>query len=409
VSPPSAPASPPEASRPLLDEGLPAAGTLALAFAGFCTFLDLYATQPLLPLFERIFAVSKAEAALTVSAPTAAVALVAPVVGALADRASRKSVMVVSILALALFSALAATSRGLGDLVVWRFLQGAAIPGMYVIALAYVSEEAGPGSIGRVMASFVTGNVLGGFSGRLITGLLVERAGWRAAFVCLGAVNLAGALATAYFLPPSRHFLPRRGPSGRRPGWHLPLLEPRLLATLAVGFAVLFSLVAPFTYVVFYLSAPPFSLGPTALSALFVVYLVGAVVTPVAGRVLDRVGSRRMLIGALLAGMAGALLTLVPWLPAIVLGLALLCSAAFVAQSASTSFLRVAAAPSVRSLASGLYVTSYYAGGSAGGLLPGLLWSRAGWTGCVALVVGAQLVTIALALRWWASPAATTP
>jgi predicted MFS family arabinose efflux permease len=395
---------------PLPGEGLPAAGALALAFAGCCTFLDLYATQPLLPLFERIFAVSKAEAALTVSAPTAAVALVAPLVGALADRVSRKAMIVGSILALAAFSALAATSRGLGDLVVWRFLQGAAIPGMYVIALAYVSEEAGLGSVGRVMAWFVTGNVLGGFSGRLITGLMVERAGWRAAFLALGAVNLAGALATAYFLPASRRFTPRRGPASRPPGGRRALLlAPRLLSTLAVGFAVLFSLVATFTYVVFYLSAPPFSLGPTTLSALFVVYLVGAVVTPLAGRYLDRVGSRRMLIGALLAGAGGALLTLVPWLPAVVAGLALVCSAAFVCQSASTSFLRVAAAPEIRSLASGLYVTAYYAGGSVGGVLPGLLWARAGWPGCALLVVGAQLITIAIALRWWASPPSPAP
>ena len=28
-------------------------------FAGFCAFLQLYATQPILPLFERLFAASK--------------------------------------------------------------------------------------------------------------------------------------------------------------------------------------------------------------------------------------------------------------------------------------------------------------------------------------------------------------
>jgi len=61
----------------------------------------------------------------------------------------------------------------------------------------------------------------------------------------------------------------------------------------------------------------------------------------------------------------------------------------------------VAAPAPVRSLASGLYITLYYAGGSAGALVPGLTWAHAGWGGCVALVVAAQLAAALLALGWW--------
>ena len=38
-----------------------------------------------------------------------------------------------------------------------------------------------------------------------------------------------------------------------------------------------------FTYVTFHLSEPPYSLSTAALGWLFVVYLVGAAVTPLAG------------------------------------------------------------------------------------------------------------------------------
>jgi MFS family permease len=76
------------------------------------------------------------------------------------------------------------------------------------------------------------------------------------------------------------------------------LANPRLLATYAVGFGVLFTLIATFTYVNFYLAAPPFGLGTTALGLLFTVYLVGAAITPVGGRAIDRLGHRWTLLAA---------------------------------------------------------------------------------------------------------------
>ena len=56
--------------------------------------------------------------------------------------------------------------------------------------------------------------------------------------------------------------------------------NPRLLATFTVGFGMLFALVSTFTYVTFYLAAPPFNLSTAALSYLFAIYLIGLVVTP---------------------------------------------------------------------------------------------------------------------------------
>ncbi len=377
------------------------AAVLAIAVAGFATFLDLYATQPLLPLFEQIFHATKAQAGLTVSASTAAVALAAPFIGALADRAHRKHIIVLAIFGLMLPTLFAATAHGLNELIVWRFLQGLAIPGVYVLAIAYITEESGPHSVGAAMAAFVTGNVIGGFSGRVITGLVAEHAGWRAAFVVLGILNLVGALATARWLPPSRHFTPHRGSRLIVRNRALALRDPRLVATYIIGFSVLFALVAAFTYVTFYLAAPPFRLGTAALSWIFSVYMVGAVITPIVGPWIDKLGPRLVLVSALVGGAGGMLLTLFPSLVAIICGLGLTCSAVFVCQAASTSYLRIAAPPDVRSLASGVYVTLYYVGGSVGGVLPALIWKGAGWPGAVALVVVAQVLTATVALFAW--------
>ena len=158
------------------------------------------------------------------------------------------------------------------------------------------------------------------------------------------------------------------------------LRNPRLLATYVVGFCIMFTLLGTFTYVNFYLAAPPFGLSTTALGLLFVVYLVGAVVTPTAGRAIDRFGHRFALVAAFTGGATGVCLTLVHSLPVVMVGLTLACTGVFIANSAGSSYVGSAATES-RASAVGLYVTFYYLGGSGGSCNPRILldaWRVAG-------------------------------
>jgi MFS family permease len=178
----------------------------------------------------------------------------------------------------------------------------------------------------------------------------------------------------------------------------------RLVATFAVGFNVLFSLVGVFTWITFYLSAPPFSLSTTALSSLFFVYLIGLFVTPGAGYLITRVGLRAGIGGAICCSIAGVLLTLAHSLPLVILGLTMLSSGVFIAQTASQSHLRVAAPSNARVTAAGIYITCYYLGGTAAGVVPGAFWALGKWPACVAFIVLMQLVALTIALSGWRKP-----
>src|SRR3954464_3734230 len=94
-----------------------------VVLAGFTAFLDLYATQPLLPLLMRAFDASPFAVSLTVTATTMAVAIAAPFVGRLADVVGRKPVIVGSALSLAVATGFSATAATLAQLIGWRFLQ----------------------------------------------------------------------------------------------------------------------------------------------------------------------------------------------------------------------------------------------------------------------------------------------
>lgn len=383
-------------------------GVVAVSLAGTAAFLNLYATQPLLPMFAAIFQVSKAAVGLTISAPTIGVALSAPLWGLLAERVGRRRVIVSATLLLALPTMLAATAGSLASLVFWRLLQGLVMPGVFGVTIAYITEEWPAAEVPRVMSIYVSGTVLGGFLGRLLTGYPATHhivAGiapsWRLGFLLIGCCDLLFGALIAQWLPLDHRSSEPRPPGTALAGMLAHLRNRQLLATYWVGFNVLFSLVAIFTYITFRLAAPPYALSPAKLSWLFVVYLAGLIVTPLAGMGISRFGSRAALITAVLASMAGVTMTLLHPLPMIIAGLILCSSGVFVCQAASTSYIQTAAPAGGRSSAAGLYVACYYTGGSVAGVLPGLVWRFGGWTACVALVLVVQMCTILIATRTW--------
>src|SRR5712664_2047770 len=157
--------------------------TVGIVLAGSAAFLNLYMTQPLLPLLARTFKASTFDVGLTITAPTVAVAITAPFIGRLADRFGLRRVIVGSAFALTLATVLAATSNSLPQLIFWRFVQGIATPGIFASTVAYIHEVWPASHAGRATAAYMTGTILGGFTGRAVSGLVAADASWQAAFV----------------------------------------------------------------------------------------------------------------------------------------------------------------------------------------------------------------------------------
>jgi MFS transporter, YNFM family, putative membrane transport protein len=373
----------------------------AAGLAGYCTFINLYSPQAILPLLSEEFGAGPAQISAIMTAGTLAVALIAPFSGTVADVLGRKRVIVTAMVALAIPTIFSAFSTSLHALIVWRFVQGLCMPPIFAVTIAYIAEELPANEATAVTGVYTSGASMGGFSGRLFTGILADLIGWRAGFICLAAMTLVGAVLVATLLPRERKFMRSEGllASGKQMLRHF--RNPQLLATYAVGFGVLFNFICTFTFVSFRLAAPPYNMSATWLGAIFIVYLIGSAIAPLTGRLVGRFGRRHFVLLIIAIWMSGILLTLAAPLPLIVLGLAMMATCGLLCQAVSTSYVAVTAQAG-RSSAVGLYVTSFYLGGSVGAAAGGVAWIWGGWPACVFMMVAMLALMAAIVTFAWA-------
>ncbi|MDE1155753.1 MAG: MFS transporter [Acidobacteriaceae bacterium] len=373
---------------------------LAVFFCGTTAFLNLYCTQPMLPMLSHLFKVSETQVGITVSASTIGVAVSAMVLALFGERLPRKRAIVFSMLLLATITMLTGKAYSLHTLALGRLLQGLATPGIFILTIAYITDEFPALEVPRVMSSYVAGTVFGGFTGRFLGGIIAQHYGWHMVFFALSLGGFLGAAVTAALLPAARHRHAQQIHSIWAPVL-ANLRNPRLLATFGIGFCMLFTLVSTFSFVTFHLAAPPFNLSTARLSQIFAVYLVGLLSTLAMGQVLARIGLRSGMLVATGVGITGILTTLIPSLPVIAAGLALTSSCVFIAQTCANSFLRDAAPSGGRVSAAGMYICVYYLGGTLGGMLPGLAIRHGGWTACCLMIAGVIALAALITFFGW--------
>jgi predicted MFS family arabinose efflux permease len=373
---------------------------IAIAFSAAGAFLHLYAPQAVLPLMAREFDVGAAEASMIITAGTLAVAATAPFTGAMSDVLGRKRVIVTAMALLLIPATMTALAPSLQQLIFWRFMHGLLLPPIFAVTVAYIGDEWPPSEANGVFGLYVSASAVGGFLGRFIPGMLTDHFGWRGGFLALAACTVVCLAVVALLLPPEKHFVRASNfaASGRQMLAHL--RNPRLLATYAVGFGVLFNFIGTFTYLTFHLAAPPFNRSPAFLGSIFVVYLVGSVVALWTGRAIAWFGRRTFVLGVLGIWALGLLVTLYPAVTAIVAGLVVCSTCGILTQASSTSFVAITAKTGT-SAAVGLYVTAFYVGGTFGGYLPGLAYEAGGWPLSLSLIVAMIAIQALIVATAW--------
>ncbi|MEV6290706.1 MFS transporter [Streptomyces sp. NPDC051896] len=253
---------------------------------------------------------------------------------------------------------------------------------------------------GVVGGTLLSGALAGMLLSRTAGGALGDRLGWRAPYVLAALLTLAVALLLTRALPataaPSRQRYPRLLTEPVR----LLCAEPALRrssfyqATVFAGFS------AVWTGVALLLTGPGYGLGADAVGLLALVNAVTMLVTPVAGRLVDRRGADVVnLVCFLLVLSSAAILALgglggTPGLLSLVAG-TLLLDVGMQSGMVANQVRVYALAASVRSRLNTAYMTCAYLGGSLGSWLGSRAYARYGWSGVctlVALLTGLALV-----------------
>lgn len=372
--------------------------TLALFSAGLATFALLYCVQPILPVLSQQFGVSPAASSLSLSISTGLMALGLLVTGPLSDAVGRKSVMVTALMLAAICTLISATMTSWHGILIMRALMGLSLSGVAAVGMTYLSEEMSPRIVAFSMGLYISGNSIGGMSGRLLSGVLTDFYSWRVAIAVIGCFSLASALMFWKILPPSRHFRatslrPRNLLINFRLHWR----DPGLPWLFAEGFLLMGAFVTLFNYIGYRLLAAPWHLSQAVVGLLSVVYLTGSWSSPKAGALTSRMGRGPVMFGATAVMLAGLLFTAFDSLWLILPGMMLFTAGFFAAHAVASSWIGPRARRA-RGQASSLYLFSYYVGSSVAGTLGGLFWHNYGWSG-ITLFISALLL-LALMVAW---------
>lgn len=376
-------------------------GTLrfvVIATMAFLTVVDLFAAQALLPSLVERYGVSPAAMGLAVNACTFGMAAAGLAVALFSRHIDRRRGIILSLVLLAVPTALLAQAPNLAVFAALRVVQGLCMATAFSLTLAHLGERYTAQQAAGAFAAYITGNVASNLIGRLVAAGVADHFGLASAFYAFAGLNLAGA-ALAYVAIPVRRCTVSAGMPmmEEMQGWLTHWRHPSLRAGFGIGFCILFAFIGTFTFVNFVLVAPPLSVGMMELGVIYFVFLPSILTTPLAGTVAGKLGTRNALLASLAAAALGLPLLLSTQLSMVLSGMVLVAAGTFFAQALATGFVSRTASHD-RSAASGMYLASYFVGGLIGTAVLGQIFDRLGWP---ATVTGIGLALAVAAILSW--------
>lgn len=350
-----------------------------MLISGLSVFAQLYLFQPMLSELQTSFGVSLATGSLAVSASTIGMATGLFLFAFKADTFKRERLMSLSLILSALLTITSAFMNHFVLLLLLNFLKGIALSGVSAVALAYLSDEIEPEKIGLAISLYLSGNTIGGMTGRVAGSLLAGWGGWQQAIWGIGITSLLLGFLFYWKIPASSQVSQNSISIKEKLEQMKDLLSKRLfigmylIAALAMGVFV-----SVYNYISIQLESPRYGLPHQMIAMIFVMYLTGVAGSIIVGKLSDKHRPERLLRYSLILLGAGLSMLLIPRLWALIAGLGILTFAFFSTHTIASRIISVNASRS-KSSATSIYWLSYYAGSSIIGSLIGIILTRFGW------------------------------
>lgn len=371
---------------------------LGIFLTGLSVFAQLYLFQPLLPELTRFYHITPEHSSFAVSAATVGMATGLLIFAFVADRISRKKLMSVSIIAASFLTIFSVFAPDFNVLILFNFLKGISLSGVTAVALAYLAEEVSPSALGIAIGLYLSGNTIGGMSGRVVTLLISGYFGWHTAVMAIGITCLILGLVFLKIFPDSRHFVPQAVHfQNKIQLMKIFLKDHYMQAIYFIGFSVMGTFVSIYNYLGFRLEAPPFSFPHSIIASIFLMYTFGVFGSMMAGKWSDKFSSKKIIWGMVLLLTTGLLLMLSANTFMLVFGLSIVTFFFFATHTLASRMISQRAAVG-KSMATCLYYLFYYIGSSLLGSSSGKVLSHFGWSGFIYGLVILGIITLFVAL-----------
>jgi len=372
-------------------------GLRNLGIVVYCTmvgFAILYATQPLLPLLAEQWGRPIGDTALLTTATMVPLALGPLLYGYVLEHVSTKHMLTAgfSVLTLAQFAISLGPDYPL--FFVLRTIEGMMLPAIFTALMTYSSAAGGQERTRRNITVYIAATIAGGYSGRVLSGLLTDAAGWQTAFLFWACAALLATWLTTRLASDPRLRLGK-----------VHLAEIRALARrpvyaegLASAFLLFFVFAAMLNFLPFRMRDNDPTISQSAIGLVYTGYLIGVVISLSSLRLVRLIGGeRRTLVAGSLVYLGGTAAFALPGNRYAYLSMLVFAAGMFTLHSVLSAFLNHLETQR-KGLVNGLYVSAYYAGGSLGSYFPGFLYQKVGWSAFILLLMMLLAVLTGLSL-----------
>lgn len=359
------------------------------------TLCTLYAVQPIQPLFEQEFNLSRFEAVIFTTAIMLPLGIAPIFYGYILETVSSKRFLKNAVLLLGLLELLFAFTDTYFFLLSIRGLQGLLIPAVLTSLMSYISFITPKGKVQEAIGYYIGATIFGGFIGRLLSGILSDLFGWRLFFILLGIVLIAMFWCLEYLSEEVK----------------IDFVKPRFsqivevlhvkpfLHIYAMMFFIFFVFQALLNFLPFQLKTLGDEIGFGKVGLMYAGYIIGFIISI---RVLVLIRffgneAKTIMVGIVLFAVSLHVFHINDY--AVMFGgMFLFCAGFFIIHSVASGLISKLAHEK-RAITNGLYLSFYYAGGTFGTFAPGVFFQYLGWNAFIILLSILVLFTLFFALK----------
>lgn len=352
---------------------------LVLMYITIVTIGAIYVPQPLLPEISKYFGQSMNTVSLIISVALLPLAIVPIVYGYVLSFLTPKKLILASLIVLVFINFFISTSQNIYWIIGLRLIEGFLISAVLTSNMTYISLNVESDKVSLYMSYYIATTIIGGFSGRLISGIIAYFLSWRYSFYFVTLSFAIGVLLVFYFIKDTKSadFNKEAGSLFKN---YLSVVKNKLyfFVYLAV-FCMFFVFAALTNFLPFRIESVDKNSSQIVIALAYSGYLMGIFVSFFATKFIKIFGNqiKTMMFGFFV--YIGSILILnIPNIYIIFGGMFIFCGGMFLIHSIASGFLNKLAKEK-KGIINGIYIASYYSGGVIGSYAPGFVYKHYGW------------------------------